>query len=36
MLVGRELEEWLRGARAVTDADAVPSPEPPAEVFGRG
>ena len=36
MLVGRELDEWLRGARAVTDANAVPSPEPPAEVFGRG
>ena len=36
MLVGRELDEWLRGARAVTDAEAVPSPEPPAEVFGRG
>lgn len=36
MLVGRELDEWLRGARAVTDVDAVPSPEPPAEVFGRG
>ncbi len=36
MLVGRELEEWLRGARPVTDADAEPSPEPPAEVFGRG
>jgi spermidine synthase len=36
MLVGRELEEWLKGARAVTDSDAVPSPEPPAEVFGRG
>ena len=36
MLVGRELDEWLRGARAVTDVEAVPSPEPPAEVFGRG
>lgn len=36
MLVGRELTEWLRGARPVADADAEPSPEPPAEVFGRG
>ncbi len=36
MLVRRELDEWLRGARAVTDVEAVPSPEPPAEVFGRG
>lgn len=36
MLVGRELKEWLRGARPVADADAEPSPEPPAEVFGRG
>ncbi len=36
MLVGRELDEWLRGARAVTDVEAVTSPEPPAEVFGRG
>ncbi|MBK0419573.1 fused MFS/spermidine synthase [Leucobacter sp. CSA1] len=36
MLAGRELDEWLRGAKPVTDADATPSPEPPAEVFGRG
>ncbi len=36
MLVGRELDDWLRGARPVTDAEAAPSPEPPAEVFGRG
>lgn len=36
MLVGRELEEWLRDARPVADADATQSPEPPAEVFGRG
>lgn len=36
MLVGKELEEWLHGARPVTDAEAEPSPEPPAEVFGRG
>ena len=36
MLVDRELTEWLRGARPVTDADATPSPEPPPEVFGRG
>lgn len=36
MLVGRELADWLRGARAVSDADAAPSPAPPPEVFGRG
>ncbi len=36
MLVDRELDEWLRGATVVADNDAVPSPEPPAEVFGRG
>ncbi len=36
MLVGRELDEWLRGAPPVTDANAVPSPEPPPEVFARG
>jgi spermidine synthase len=36
MLAGRELEEWLRGARPVTDATAAPSPEPPKELFGDG
>ncbi|MFV0434505.1 MAG: spermidine synthase [Leucobacter sp.] len=36
MLAGRELDEWLRGARPVTDADASASPLPPREVFGRG
>lgn len=36
MLVDRELDKWLRGATVVADNDAVPSPEPPAEVFGRG
>lgn len=36
MLVDRELDEWLRGATVAADNDAVPSPEPPAEVFGRG
>ncbi len=36
MLVDRELAEWMRHATAVTDAEAVQSPEPPAEVFGRG
>lgn len=36
MLTGRELDAWIGGARPVTDADAVPSPEPPNEVFGRG
>lgn len=36
MLVGRELDEWLGGARPVTDADAAPSPEPPRELFGNG
>ena len=36
MLVGRELDEWVRGAKPVTDAEAQPSPVPPSEVFGRG
>lgn len=36
MLVGRELDEWLRDARPVFDAEAEPSPAPPREVFGRG
>lgn len=34
MLVGRELDEWVRDAQPVSDADAVPSPEPPTELFG--
>lgn len=36
MLVGRELAEWLKTAKPVTDAEAVQSPEPPTEIFGRG
>lgn len=36
MLVGRELDEWIRDAQPVSDAAAQPSPEPPREVFGRG
>jgi hypothetical protein len=36
MLVGRELEEWMAGARPVADADAEPSPLPPKGVFGDG
>lgn len=36
MLVGRELSEWLGKAKAVTDVNAVPSPEPPPEVFSNG
>jgi len=36
MLVGRELQEWIGTAKPVTDTDAAPSPEPPAEIFGRG
>lgn len=35
MLVGRELDEWVRDARPVSDAAAQPSPVPPSEVFGR-
>lgn len=34
MLVGRELHEWIGGARPVTDADAAASPAPPREIFG--
>lgn len=33
---GRELEEFARGARVVTDADSTPSPRPAASVFERG
>lgn len=33
MLVTRELTEWIRDAAPVTDAEATPSPAPPAEVF---
>lgn len=36
MLVGRELDEWIAGARPVADADAAPSPRPPRELFDRG
>lgn len=36
MLVGRELSEWMKNAKPVSDAEAVQSPEPPAEIFGRG
>lgn len=36
MLAGAEFAEWLKGARPVTDAEAVPSPKPPPEVFARG
>lgn len=36
MLTGKELTEWLRGAKPVNDAEATPSPEPPPEVFTRG
>ena len=36
MLVGRELAEWVGTTPAVVDAAARPSPEPPAEIFGRG
>ncbi len=35
MLVGRELDEWMRDARPVSDDEAQPSPVPPSEVFGR-
>lgn len=34
MLTGRELTEWMRGARVVSDLEATASPEPPREVFG--
>lgn len=36
MLVGRELEDWVRGVAPVTDATAVPSPVPAKELFDRG
>jgi spermidine synthase len=32
---GRELEDFARGARVATDADATPSPRPAASVFDR-
>jgi spermidine synthase len=32
---GAELDRFVAGARAVTDATAVDSPEPPAGLFGR-
>lgn len=36
MLVGRELEDFARGAKPVTDATAVDSPLPAKELFDRG
>lgn len=36
MLAGRELSDWMGGAKPVSDADAAASPEPPGELFGRG
>lgn len=33
---GAELDEFVRGARVATDADATPSPRPAASVFERG
>jgi hypothetical protein len=32
---GAELDEFVRGARPATDADATPSPKPAASVFDR-
>ena len=32
---GRELADFVRGARVATDADATPSPKPSASVFTR-
>ncbi|HWI31416.1 MAG TPA: fused MFS/spermidine synthase [Microbacterium sp.] len=32
---GAELDDFARGARVVTDADAVPSPKPQASIFER-
>ncbi|WP_194397443.1 spermidine synthase [Microbacterium atlanticum] len=32
---GRELDDFVRGARVATDADATPSPKPSASVFTR-
>jgi len=32
---GAELDEFVRGARVATDADATPSPKPAASVFDR-
>ena len=32
---GRELDDFARGARVATDADATPSPKPSASVFSR-
>lgn len=36
MLVGRELDDFVRGAAPVTDATAEDSPAPARELFGRG
>ncbi|HEX5857038.1 MAG TPA: fused MFS/spermidine synthase [Microbacterium sp.] len=33
--MGAELDDFARGARVVTDADAVPSPRPQASIFER-
>jgi hypothetical protein len=32
---GREVDEFARGARVATDADATPSPKPSASIFTR-
>jgi hypothetical protein len=32
---GAEIDEFARGARVATDADATPSPKPSASVFER-
>lgn len=34
MLTGRELHDWVGGAKPVTDDSAVASPAPPRELFG--
>lgn len=36
MLVGHELDEWIGGAKPVSDSGAEASPEPPRELFERG
>jgi len=33
--MGAELDAFARGARVITDADAVPSPRPQASIFER-
>jgi hypothetical protein len=32
---GGEIDEFIRGARPATDADATPSPKPSASIFDR-